>query len=306
MKKINRFLTLLGLSLFFTQVIAKPFNCLQSRHPFGIKASKEEVTELYEALEFSPKLSKTGKSLVTVTGFGFDVLSDNNTQPSWFIQDLMTFAGTAKAPILDVGGGYGGLSHKMLQQGATVIFNDLDERQLLYGMSQIDPALREHLWLNRHHFPQKMIIPPQKLSAVVFHRVLHFMSGDQIEEGLAKVNKWLVPGGKVFIAVLPPQHGEYKDKILVTYDKRWEQGVAWPGEGLSSKVLLPDQSYALPNKLHVMDERPLTLALQKYGFKVEKSGFIEMNRFGNQAKRQGQELFGLIAIKEHDHPKKAV
>ncbi len=306
MFKTKPFLMLCVIAALCTQMataLSAELQCLSNKHYLGTKASTPQVQALAAASTFEPVLSKTGKSLVTVTKFGFDTVDSKSIESSWLIQDLLHFARTAKEPILDVGAGYGRLSHLLLQQSATVVFNELDDRQLFYGLNQIDPSLHDRLYLNTHRFPKNMIIPPKKLSAVVFHRVLHFMRADEIEEGLAKVNKWLVPGGKVYIAVLPPQHGEYQDKVLATYDKNWANGFSWPGDNLNSKLLLPEQVYALPAKLHVMDERPLKLALEKYGFKVEKSGFIDMNRFGKKEQRQGKELFGIIAVKAHDHPK---
>ncbi|MBI2791550.1 MAG: class I SAM-dependent methyltransferase [Gammaproteobacteria bacterium] len=273
------------------------FKCLQNRHTYGVIANAAILDEFDKTLDKTPPLSKTGKSLVTYNRFGFDVIDANTIKGSWLIENLAHFSKEATHPILDIGGGYGRLSKVMTERGATVIYNDLDERHVLLGRQLFSEEERAHLYLNTFKFPRGMIIPPNSLSGVVLHRVVHFMKPDEVEEGIAKIKRWLVPGGKVYIAVLSPHHGEYRDKVLTAYEKRWQQGEAWPGYGFKSKKLLPDQSYALPKVLHLMDKRPLEKALLKYGFVIEKADYIDMKQFGNKEKRDGHELFGIIAVK---------
>lgn len=284
---------------FLTQAIAAPsFKCLQNQHKYGIPATSTVLDEIEKTLPTEPPLSKSGKSLVTINKFGFDVIDDASLQESWLVNDIVQFSKTAKSPMLEIGGGYGRLSKHMLNAGATVIYNDLEPSHLIYGRKNISPSQREHLYLNAFVFPRGMILKPNTLSGVVMYRVAHFMQPDEFEEGIAKIKRWLVPGGKIFIAVLPPQHGEFRDKVLSTYEKRWQEGNLWPGYSFSSLEILPEQAYALPRHLHLMDQRPLESVLKKYGFTVEKTGFIDMKKFGNSEKRTGQELFGIVAKKE--------
>lgn len=273
-------------------------NCLQNQHPFGVIATSPSLEQFEQDANDEPPRSKTGKSLVTYNRLGFDVVDDAGAQNSWLVQEIIQYSENSTQPILDIGGGYGYLSKLMLENGATVIYNDLDRRHLMYGRSKIDNENRKHLYLNTHTFPRGMILPKNSLSGVILHRVLHFMTSDEIEEGLAKINGWLVPNGKIFIAVLPPQHGEYREKVLEIFDERWDSGDSWPGMGFRSKDILPLQAYALPAMLHVMDERPLKRALEKYGFVVERLGYIDMKKYGQTDKRQGQELFGIVARKD--------
>jgi SAM-dependent methyltransferase len=283
--------------LLQTYSVFAGFKCLQNQHTYGILASSAILDEFDKSLDQSPPLSKTGKSLQTYNHYGFDVVDTNTIKQSWLIENITNFSKKATNPILDIGGGYGRLSKLMAEQGATVIFNDLDERHVLLGRQIFTIDERSHLYINTFKFPRGMIIPQNSLSGVVLHRVIHFMKPDEVEEGIAKIKRWLVPGGKVFIAVLPPQHGEYRDVVLPQYEKRWQQGDAWPGYGFKSKALLPDQAYALPKVLHVMDRRPLEQVLLKYGFVIEKADYIDMKNFGNSDIRDGHELFGIVAVK---------
>lgn len=276
------------------------FKCKQNQHSFGVRANAPFLDDIENTLPDNPPLSRTGKSLLTYNKQGFDIIDPDTAKKSFLIHAIAKFSKNTRQPMLEIGGGYGRLSKIMLEQGATVIENDLDLRHLIYGRKLLEPELREHLYLNTFKFPRGMILPPNSLSGVVMYRVLHLMTPDEIEEGFAKIKRWLVPGGKLFIAVLPPQHVEYQDKVLKHYEQRWNKGDPWPGAGLKSEILLPQQAYGLPENLHVMDERPLKKALEKYGFMVEEYGFIDMKRFHGQTSNDGQELFGLIAVKLTD------
>lgn len=283
------------IAFFYTAFVqASCIKCLQHQTPYGVSATAAKLDEMPVT---TPTLSKSGKSWVTANQFGFDVVDEQSLKDSWLIQEITAFSKKAEHPILDVGGGYGRLTKMMLAKGATVVYNDLEAKHVLYGRIFATPEEKSRLYLNTFNFPQGMIFKPNTFSAVVLHRVIHFMPGDQVEEGIAKIHRWLVPGGKVFIAVLPPQHSEYRDKVLAQYDANWQKGLVWPGYGFKSKELLPEQSYALPTVLHVMDERPLVKVLQKYGFTIEKQGFIDMKKFGKSEVRDGHELFGIVARK---------
>ena len=69
----------------------------------------------------------------------------------------------------------------------------------------------------------------------------------------------------------------------------------WPGEHLEIAKALPAQAYALPKELYVMDAEVLTKALENHGYKVEKSDFISMKKFGTETNRDGREALGVIA-----------
>ena len=245
-----------------------------------------------------PPLSKTGKAYITLNQQGFDVLDNTTIEESWLIQDLLAFGKTAKLPLLDVGGAYGGITRRLLEQGATVYYNDIEGKHLKIGVKKVSDEMRTRLYLNTQSFPDEMNFEPATLAAVVLHRVLHNIETDKTETGIMKPAEWLEPGGKIFIAVLAPQHISYRDKFLDLYEQRWNTGDPWPGRQLKASEALPDQAYCLPEFLNVMDERPLNLVLEKYGFMIEKADFISMKRFGIEEKRDGKELFGIIGVKK--------
>jgi SAM-dependent methyltransferase len=210
------------------------FKCAQNQHPFGIIATSALLDEMEQTLAPTPP--------------------DSTIKDNWLIHEITKTSKKADHPMLDIGGGYGHLSKAMLKSGATVIYNDIEPKHLIYGRQLALADERQRLYLNSHKFPRSMILEPNSLSGVVLYRVAHFMKPDEFEEGIAKIKRWLVPGGKIFIAVTPQ-----------------------------------------PKQHHFMDERPLIQVLTKYGFTIDKYGFIDMNQ--ETQSRTGQELFGIIAIK---------
>ncbi|AIL65782.1 hypothetical protein NOVO_07195 [Rickettsiales bacterium Ac37b] len=265
---------------------------------FGVKADLPEVKYLSSLIP-EPKISKTGKSLLTVNKTGFDVLNNSESQDNWIIRDFLSFCTKLKKPILDIGAGYGYISKKALSLNLKVIANDSAVEHLLYLRKSIDdkPEYLHNLYLNYAEFPFYTDFPTRSLSAVVLYRVLHFLSPIQIETGLEKIVKWLEPGGKIFIVVMSPTHIQFRDWFLPVYEKNWISGKTWPGEYLEVAKALPDQEYNLPQYLHVMDERPLKRILEKLGFHIEKSDYISMKHLGNKnSVRDGQEAIGIIAV----------
>lgn len=266
---------------------------------FGVPATDPQLDNFAKNFPVDAPLSHTGKTLLTYNRFGFDVLDPATIQESWLARAILEFAKSASHPVVDIGGGYGRLTKHLLQNKAiTVIYNDICFHHLMYGRQQVPRSNHPRLYLNNKRFPDKIDFPDASLSAVILYRVIHFLESVEIEAGFKKIARWLIPGGKVFIAVLPPHHGEYREKVLPVYEKEWEKGNPWPGHGWSTYEILPNQAYALPKTLHVMDQRPLILALEKNGFIIEHYGFISMKKFGiENPLRDGKELFGLIARK---------
>lgn len=269
----------------------------QEKNVFGTLASDSSFDAPTLDLPEHPPLSNTGKSYLTYNKYGFDIINELTPQDSWLIESLLKFVSTAKRPVLDIGGGYGGLTCLLARESATIIYNDIEKMHLLFGRKRLTKSQRHHVYLNTKAFPEEMDYPPNSLDAVVLYRVLHFMNPEQIEAGLEKAYQWLAPGGKIFIAVLAPQHADYRDKVLYQYEKLWGQGEGWPGKELITEEILPSQAYALPPRLHVMDERPLRKALEKYHFQIESADFISLKKFGDASSRDGKESFGIIAVK---------
>jgi len=234
-----------------------------------------------------PCLSKTKKAFVTDNKFGFDVIdADSN----WVIESFLNAIKPGML-VLDAGSGYGALTRSALNRGATVISNDISKNQLLYNLRHINAEEKSRLYLNSKDIRQ-ISLESDSLDLIVFHRILHFFNGHEIETILTRAFEWLKPGGKVYIVMLSKDHVGFRDKIFYDPAKKW------PGENIVIvKNHLPDQAYALPKKLHVVSPETLENRLKEVGFQIEKVDFVSLKKFGAEANRDGKEAVGIIGLK---------
>ncbi|MBT6207539.1 MAG: class I SAM-dependent methyltransferase [Francisellaceae bacterium] len=276
-------------------VIQEKFKKLET-HDYGVPALDPKLFDMSEEYTVTPVVSNTGKSYLTFNKMGTDTLTSKAMKKSWIINNFLSNCKEFEKPVLDIGAGYGAISLEALNLGVEVIYNDIDVRHLLAGYRKIkENDLLGKLYLNTDVFPQDMKFEKQSLSAVVLHRVIHFLSPNEVEAGLDNIRMWLEPGGKVYIVAMAPQHIAFRDWFLPIYEKRWEDGIVWPGYDLDVAKALPNQALNLPPYLHVMDSRPLTTALQRKGFIIEKADFVSMKKFGSESDRDGLEAFGVVA-----------
>jgi SAM-dependent methyltransferase len=300
-KMIFIFIVFLQSAYVMANDISEKFNAIE-KSIYGVNATNDKLDDIEKLLPDIP-VSKTGKSFLTLNKKGFDVL-DTENQENWILNEYSNFI-TTNIPqtILDVGSGYGRISRMTLSDNKIVIANDIAIEHLIYTrkIAKSQGLNLKNLYLNNSYFPNNLTIENDTLDAVVLYRVIHFLSSQEIEFGLSKIYKWLKKGGQVFIVVLCPQHKEYSDWFLPIYNTNWDAGNKWPGEGLDVSKSLPKQQYNLPEYIHVMDDRPLKYALEKYKFTILKTGFIDMTRFNyadNAQKRDGKESFAIIAVKK--------
>jgi hypothetical protein len=268
---------------------------------FGVPASLQELDKL-EHLVPNPIELKLPSGTTLVTSFnkmGFDFIAPEYAGENWLIQEYIQFASITSKPVLDIGACFGYTTNLALNAGATVIANDIEVGHLVFTRRNIDnPKLKANLYLNLARFPYETSFPPQSLSAVIIDRILHFLKPAEIEDGLDRVYEWLEPGGKIFIAVLPPQQKEVKDWLLPIYESKWQAGDTWPGIGIETSVAFPRYAHNLPKFVHIMDDRPLTIALKNHGFTIERSEFIKSTHMGLLNDSKGNiALYGIIAQK---------
>ncbi len=187
---------------------SQKLNCLQNKHPFGVIATSPALDKIENDLPNSASVPKLEKS--------------------WLINEIQKYSRQASQPMLEVGGRYGEISKLMLKEGATVVYNDSDRRHLLHGRESINFEQRQRLYMNTFSYPRGMILPKNVLSGIVYYQSLDAMSPDAMEEGFAKAKGWLVPGGKLFIALKPSKNS--LEKMLAKYGFVVEKYDAIDGE----------------------------------------------------------------------------
>ena len=249
---------------------------------------------LLSTLEVKERLqSATGKAFLTVNRFGFETASlDSN----WAIEAFQSSIQPGSI-MLDIGAGYGALSRAALERGASVISNDLALDHLLWTRSQIAPKNWEHLCLNTARFPD-LTIRTQSLTHISAHRIFHFLSGPELQQGLQNCFAWLQPGGMLMAVAMSATHARFRDAFYPEYQKRQQEGVRWPGECLDVTTHLQEQAYNLPPHLHVFTPEQLKEEVSKVGFRVERADYISLARFGRDSDgRDGREAVGFVARK---------
>lgn len=281
------------------QELGQKFADIGTSH-LGVHATEPHLDQLMDMF-MGPSVSVTGKSLLTVNKMGFDVLDHSKSKNNWLLDEFYNYTSKKKGVTLDIGCGYGNLVISALAAGNVVIANDIAAEHLIEvrrkAMSR--KLSLDNLYLNSKSFPYQLNLPDASLDVVMIHRVLHFLSPVEIDEGIKKAYRWLKKNGRLFIVVMAPQNKSFADWFLPIYNRKWDQGDKWPGVDLSIERALPDQAYNLPKTLHVMDERPLRHVLEKHGFRVAKIDFIDMRHFGKANEhRDGREAMGVIAVKD--------
>ena len=240
--------------------------------------------------------SHSGKSLLTLNQMGFDIVTGNQT--NWVIHDFLTqIKRTPHPTVLDVGGGYGGLTKKALKAGATVVYNDLLAEHLLAGVNSFSFQFFKNVYLNNFRFPQETAFPDESFDAVMLHRVVVLLTPEEMDAGLSKIKRWLKPNGKIYIVSLTPEHSAINPQFLTEHETRRRAGNLWPGYPLDVNAYLPSQAYGLPKTIHAMDGQTLTDALERHGFKVEQKGYVSLkhlNSEDDQKARDGREHYGIV------------
>jgi predicted SAM-dependent methyltransferase len=201
-----------------------------------------------------------------------------------------------KDPVLDIGVAYGVTVLDSLKMGADVIANELHKPHLDLVAQSIPPELKKHLTLNVGRFPQETNFEDNSLGAVLISRVLNFLTGDEIDAGFAKIFKWLKPGAKVYIIA----ETVYKDlfkKVIPLVEERMAQNYEWPGELDHVRRYMDKRTEHLPDAIHFLDDKVLTRALLKAGFRIEKCSLFSKNNIPQDARFDGKETVGVIGVK---------
>lgn len=213
--------------------------------------------------------------------------------PGPFAEQFIEFAAQASLPTLSVGE-TGNVAWPALEKGITFIANDLDPRHLAHLYVQTPKENLASLYLKAGKFPDDVLFPKGSLGAIYFGRMLHFMTGKEIENSFKKAYELLQTGGKVFARASSPyqRHVEF---FLPTLEERKQNGEPWPGICTEIVRGWPTVHPHLPSFMHLLDVDVLKGALERAGFFVEEIGYHPINH--PEFKLDGREAVGFIAEK---------
>ncbi len=265
-------------------------NMLKESSPFGQRADQIEISQYFDNLEM-PKIDEQGR-ILTLNKKGFMKVGLDHIS-----QAFVTASKKVKLPLLEIGSAYGAASIAALKNGATVIANDLEIKHLLLLKKQVDKKYLPNLFLNNRYFPTETNLPNNSVENILCCRVAHFLNPQEIEIALDKIYNWLAPKGRLYFVIVSPYHHRVR-WFLATYKHRLAQGDPWPGVVGNMEQSWPELINDVPEKIHVMDEKPILPALRKRGFNIESSELFDYGVVSSDSDRDGREYLGLIAQKK--------
>jgi SAM-dependent methyltransferase len=196
-------------------------------------------------------------------------------------------------PVLEIGCGYASTTKLLLDDGFSVIANDLEQKNLTDLFESVpDEETRRRLRLVRGDL-MDLNFEEDFLNAIVGLNVIHFLSGSQIRDLFRQSFKWLAPNGiLLFSAVTPYSLLDNKDKevgkeLLRSYYRNLRKNVEWPGEDhlmsdffSTGIVKLEILHKYLPEKSHLLTAEILAREAILAGLKIIKLEYIDENESG--------------------------
>ena len=216
--------------------------------------------------------------------------------PNKYTEEFIRFAATCSAPVLDIGAAFGVATIRALVGGAEVFANDIDGAHLENLHSRVTEG-QSRLTLVQGRFPNEFDFPPDFFDAVHVSNVLHFIRGEELLFGVAKIMQWLRPNGKLFIMTGTPFVANFK-KFIPVFLERKHLGVRWPGEIENVREYNDHYTVALiPDFIHFMDEDILLPVLREAGLVIEKAEKFSRANLPDFCVLDGRENLGVVARK---------
>lgn len=226
-------------------------------------------------------------------------------------QRFVEFCATVHLPVMDMGCAYGNAVIAALEKGAnTVIACDMAEEHLAVLQKNVaEMAYASRLITKQGVFPRDIYFEKGSLAAIHTSHMLPYLTGAEVEQGLAHFFHWLAPGGKLFIACYSRFIRELMNDVFQQeYARRLEQKMRWPGylENFDAYSYLADEpadfaseASAFPTALHVYDIPVLQAALITQGFDIEWADYLDgkINDAVPETWYDGREYLGIIAVK---------
>lgn len=210
-----------------------------------------------------------------------------------YIESLETLDG----PVLDIGVAYGVTVVDAFHHGAQeIVANDIHQPHLDILLQNVPDEHKNKLTTNLARFPQQTQFAENTFSAILISRVINFLSGDELEEGIEKVFKWLKPGGRVYI-IAESVHKKLFEKLIPQHEQRVAEGHYWPGHFENVKPHITHRHNHLPDSIHFFTDKILRRTLSNAGFHIEKCHMFSKSSIPEDARLDGHETVGIIGVK---------
>lgn len=223
---------------------------------FGIDASSIDI----DLLPIHKKPDQVRDEIPTLNDFGFMKFEWDE-----FCKDFVNYAKLATKPVLELAPAYGWVTHRALEEGIEIIAADISKEHLEVLLRDAPRDRLDKLHIYHGQFPDEVDFPKESLSAVLASRLFHFLTEDEIEDGLRKINNWLEPEGKFICSNCSIHHYTVSEEMLENYRAEEVRGDKWCGRAKSQA-----QSLAPDDLFYPFDESLFKRVLPEYGFKIEK------------------------------------
>ncbi len=242
--------------------------------------------------------SKLTMQPIPVEGmYGIPVLNKQGyvrTTQNEYIEAFVESAKDASGLLLEIGCAYGNIVRRVLQTGKKIVACDLGAEHLEILIRDCPGKYLKNLHVYPGRFPEEVSFPARSFYSILASRVLHFLDGRTFEQGLRKINKWLVPEGKLYFTGLSIYKSYIKDNFWEQYQKNIVNGKKWPGEIENQLDFSPQHRGIAPEFIHVFDIPQLELLLPEFGFTIDKIGFFD---YRDDALSDNKGHIGFIATK---------
>lgn len=202
------------------------------------------------------------------------------------------FAGTLEQEVLDIGCAYGIATRAALDNGARVMACDMDARHIEILERETPADHRARLRTSIGLLPD-VDFPDESFGAILAARVIHFLRGAEVRRAIARMHRWLAPGGRLFLVADSPYTG-FWSAIAPDYERRKAAGEEWPAMIDDISKLLPSGRVpdGMLEYLNPMDPGILVRECERVGLQVEEARFT-----GSAGALEGRNHAGCIARK---------
>lgn len=201
--------------------------------------------------------------------------------------------------VFEGGAAYGIATHLALKNGAVVTANDSDPKHLNLLYEHTPQELRSALTLSPGTLPHDLDFPNGSFDVIYSSRMMHFLTGDEVEICMSKFVSWLKEGGKIFLVVESPYLGDCYSSFIPIYKERKKQGHPWPGLIEDTTPYKSMRYNNIPRFLNFFDTDIMKRISKNCGLVTEECAHIDRIDFPPEIRYDGRESVGLIATKPY-------
>ncbi len=204
----------------------------------------------------------------------------NNT--GWMTQALdeiseqfADYAGQADGEVLDVGCAYGIATLAALNNGASVCACDIEPKHLEILQQRVPQEQLPRFRTVAGALPN-VDFPAGSFGAIIASRVLHFLTGQDVETTVGKMAEWLTPGGRLFLIADSPYTGPWAAQSA-DYERRKAAGEDWPAyfDNYSDFLSPGTDASEHPSFINPMDPDILRRVCEQAGLKTIECRFLQ-------------------------------